>query len=141
MINAATDQSTLRQQRAVLVAREESLRFADSPQVRADINKRALERLSELVGLLTPCIVRRHGNGQYIGAYLVQRVGVRGYRLLVRGEKWELLRAKANTEVRVGLDPKDFTKLISLQEEFFMVLAELLKKTIKSKSKSRGVRR
>jgi hypothetical protein len=105
-IPVMNDSQSLKSQLQVLVMRDELMHAATQPGAKLKAEERAFQLMREICPeKLAPVLIQRN-NSDFVAAYLIQRVGRRGWRFLVTGLKWHILRAKRSAVVmRI---PSDF---------------------------------
>jgi hypothetical protein len=115
------DRATLLTQRNILTMREAYLKEAD-PANAARID---LETMSQLrlvsSSNLQPIFIQRN-NSDWVAAYLVQNIGDRGKRILLRGDSWRIFRARKSARVITveSTQLPKFEDLVRLQEAYFV---------------------
>ena len=127
-MSVGKDQYTLGIQSAILKAREKALSaLGRNPSGRKRLDGQTLAELRAVAPLkLRPCLIQRNKEG-YCAAYLIQRIGVKGYRFLLRGAAWKICRAKKSALVILVKvkNVRKFEALAAAQEEVAVALEKV----------------
>lgn len=129
--------TSLLKQKQILSMRERLLADISNPNDRERIDASAFAQLREASPEgLVPIVIQRN-NSDFLAAYLVQEVGDSGKRILVKGERWTILRArKSAISFNVpGPQSQSFEKLVELQRLYFTELEKMKLLCFKRKKK------